>query len=276
MSNPNAGNEVVVPPTEMQLAQQRVQSGIVVGGQSSSYNLSELMELARVMAVAGLVPDSLRGKPADVLIVIMKGLDLGLSPSQSIDAIHAIKGKATVGVHLAVARARAAGHQVDTAETDDSCTVTITRKDNAKPISVTFTLAMAKRAGIKNDKYQTDPQSMLYARAATRCVRRACPEVLLGLVVEGEIEHEPEQRPTLAQVAAERTDRQAAASERAAATRVLDVGMGEDQAEAADPVPDSMPVAPDPAPTADEYAAIEAEFAETVEPALDFGGGEQP
>jgi hypothetical protein len=246
--NPNAGTEVLVPPTEMQLAQQRVQSGIVVGGQSSSYNLSELMELARVMAVAGLVPESLRGKPADVLIIIMKGLDLGLSPSQSIDAIHAIKGKATVGVHLAVARTRAAGHQVEIDETDDSCTVTITRKDNPKPISVTFTQAMAKRAGIKNEKYQSDPQSMLYARAATRCVRRACPEVLLGIFVEGEITDEDAQpqRPTLAQVAAEREDR---------------------------PAIESAPAAPEPAaPTADDYAALEAEYAETVDPAPDFGG----
>ena len=199
--------------TELAHRQEQVQSGIVLGGgPAQRYSLAEVMELARIMAVASLVPDGLRGKPSDVLVIIMKGQDIGLSPSQAIDSIHVIKGKAQCSVHLMVALARKAGHRVRTMEhTDTTCTVHVTRHDDPEPIAYTFTIEDAKRAGLvaKNgDMYAKNPKDMLYARAATKCIRHACPEVILGLVVEGEVEDDAP-RPTLAQVAAERIDQSA-------------------------------------------------------------------
>lgn len=271
--------------------QQRTQNAIVLGGQPR-YSLAELMELSRVMAVANLVPEPLRGKPSDVLITIMKGQDLGLSPTQAIDAIPVIKGKATVGVHLAVALARQRGHKVEVSESDGSCTVTITRCDSPNPIAVTFTIEMAKRAGIRNALYETDPQSMLYARAATRCVRRACPEVLLGLYVEGELDGSgPDQQPPAVAAAGPALALAPVAAKRATAERAdqqPDAALAEQvQEDAEQAVEQAADDAADAGPTqaeidaarAADYADIEAEhnaeYGTEPQTGFDFGTGDK-
>ena len=52
-----------------------------------------------------------------------------------------------------------------------------------------FTIERAKKAGYtsQNAKYGTDPQAMLYARAASILCRQMAPEVLKGLSTVEEI-----------------------------------------------------------------------------------------
>src|SRR5690606_27959611 len=56
-------------------------------------SLNEAMKLADYVSKSGLVPDALRGKAADTLLVMMKGRELGLSVMQSLAGIHVIKGQ---------------------------------------------------------------------------------------------------------------------------------------------------------------------------------------
>jgi hypothetical protein len=165
--------------------------------------------LAKNLALSNIIPDTLRGKPADVLVIVLYGQELGLAPMQAMQVIDVVKGRPSLRANLWVALARKAGHRVSvTEETPTSCTVQVVRCDDPTPQVVTYTLENAKTAGLlSNDGYRKHPADMLYARAASKCIRRACPEVALGFSDEYELTaaSEPE-RPTLAQVAAERDE----------------------------------------------------------------------
>jgi len=164
--------------------------------------------LAKNLAMSMIIPADLRGKPADVLVIVLYGQELGLAPMQAINTIDVVKGRPSLRANLWVALARKAGHKVRVIEeTADSCTVRVIRHDDPEPHIVKYTLEDAKIAGLlSNDNYRKNPKAMLYARAASTCCRRACPEVAMGFVDEYEMTAGEPARPTLAQVAAERAD----------------------------------------------------------------------
>lgn len=178
---------------------------------AAHYDLAQVMELSRVMAVSSLLPTSLRGKPADVLVAIMYGQEIGLAPMQAIQSVYVVNGRPTISAQLWVALARRAGHKVRVLdESPESCTVEVERADDpGRPTRVTYTLEQAKKAKLATKEvWQQHAHAMLYARAVSTACRRACPEIALGFGDETDREPaEPEQRPSLAQVAAERTDR---------------------------------------------------------------------
>jgi hypothetical protein len=51
------------------------------------------MELAKVLGMSALLPQALRGKPADVLVTVMYGREMGLTPMQSIQGIYVVNGR---------------------------------------------------------------------------------------------------------------------------------------------------------------------------------------
>jgi hypothetical protein len=63
-------------------------------------DVTESLRLAKYIASASLVPNDLRNRPFNVLLVILKGRELGLTPLQAIGNIHIIEGKAEAGAHL--------------------------------------------------------------------------------------------------------------------------------------------------------------------------------
>lgn len=171
--------------------------------------------LAGNLCMSNLLPQALQGKTADVLVIILYGQELGLAPMQAIQVIDVVKGRPSLRANLWVALARKAGHKVRVVEnTATSCTITVIRNDDPDgPITATYTIDDAKTAGLtSNDNYRKNPKAMLYARAASTAIRQACPEVAMGFSDEYEVA-EPTARPTLATVAAERTDRPAAEPE---------------------------------------------------------------
>lgn len=191
-----AGNEIAPRST-----------GIAVGAPQN--DLGQVMELARVMAVSSLLPADLKGKPADVLVAILYGQELGLAPMQAIQSVYVVKGRPTISAQLWVALARRAGHKVRVIEeTATACTVEVHRGDDPKhPTKVTYTIEQAKTAGLmSNANWKNHPHAMLYARAVSTACRRACPEIALGFGDETDREPVPA-APSLAQVAAEREDK---------------------------------------------------------------------
>lgn len=181
-------------------------TGVAVG--APQQDLGQVMELARVMAVSSLLPADLRGKPADVLVAILYGQELGLAPMQALQSVYVVKGRPTISAQLWVALARRAGHKVHVLEeTAETCTVEVVRGDDlSHPTKVTYTLEQAKTAGLmSNANWKNHPHAMLYARAVSTACRRACPEIALGFGDETDrVQSEP--LTSLAQVAAERTD----------------------------------------------------------------------
>ncbi|HEU5475665.1 MAG TPA: hypothetical protein VFV67_33920 [Actinophytocola sp.] len=256
------------PGTEIQRTEQQAR-GVPVALNGRQDNFDAAYRLAKNLAMSGIIPRELQGKPADVLVIVLYGQELGLAPMQAMQVIDVVKGRPALRANLWVALARKAGHKVRvTDETATSCTVSVVRHDDPEPCVVEYTLDDAKTAGLlSNDNYRKNPKAMLYARAASTAIRRACPEVALGFSDEYELAEPEPARPTLAQVAAERTDR--GADIVAASTHGRLNGVP-------DPVPAAEPEVDEDAAMAAEMAAIEAEhqaeYGEAQPDTLDLGG----
>lgn len=167
-------------------------------------DLDGAMRLSKTLAFAAIMPDALRGKPADVLAIMLYGQDLGLSPMQAIQGIDIIKGKPRISAKLMVAKARQAGHLVTIKEhTGSSCTVEAVRKDTGERHQVTFTsedAAKARLCSIKDGQviarsskgeplpWETRHRTMLQWRAAQECLNFLCPEITFGFDLEGDFQ----------------------------------------------------------------------------------------
>lgn len=156
-------------------------------------------------------PDSLRARPAGNTDVaraaargqtvangtgaVLYGVEIGLSPMQALNNVIVIHGRPSLYAETMVALVQAAGHEIWTESVTDTAAVVCGRRDGSPVVErVEFTMDRARKAGYtRNDKYQKDPQSMLYARAASICCRRTAPEVLKGIASFEEVQDD--QRP---------------------------------------------------------------------------------
>lgn len=154
---------------------------LTVQGQSG---LQSQIQWAKLAEASDIIPDSYRGKPANILVAVGFGASMGLSPAESLYRISVIKGKPTMSAELIAAQVRSAGHKlrIRKDEQAQSVTATVVRSDDPDyPISVTRDLAWAKSMGLANNQnYQKQAMTMLTWRAITAVAREACPEALYG------------------------------------------------------------------------------------------------
>lgn len=140
------------------------------------------MRYAEALSGASLLPDSYRGKPANLLLALEYGGALGIAPMVAVQEIHIIKGKPTLSALLQAALVRRAGHKLRVTGDHTSATCQIIRSDDPDfTFETTWTLDRAKAAGLlTNDSWRKYPDNMLKARAISECVRNACPDVIAG------------------------------------------------------------------------------------------------
>jgi hypothetical protein len=174
-------------------------------------DLDSAYRLSQALAMASVLPDRLRGKPADVLAIMLYGQDLGMSPMQALQGIYVVKGKPQLSSQTWTALARRAGHKVRQIEsTAERCVIEITTKDDPEhPHRETYTIqdaATAKLVTIKEDgslcarsqkgeplPWETNPKTMLRNRAISNGAKLACPEVALGFAIEGDYDYIPDE-----------------------------------------------------------------------------------
>ena len=150
--------------------------------------MSSAKELAEVMCASELVPQLYRGKPGNGTVAILYGAELGLNPIQSLQQIFVVHGMPAVYARTMVALLKSHGYLIRCTESTDE-SVTVWGQDPRSGVEEvsTWTLARARKAGYtSNKKYETDPQGMLYAKAATEVCRKLAPEVLLGIAYSRE------------------------------------------------------------------------------------------
>ena len=147
--------------------------------------LGEQVEWAKLVASSDIIPDSYKGKPANILIATGFGASMGLSQAESLYRISVIKGKPTMSAELIAAQVRKAGHKLRIVKDEEhtSVTATIVRIDDPDyPISVTRDITWAKSMGLANNQnYQRQAMTMLTWRAITAVAREAAPEALFGV-----------------------------------------------------------------------------------------------
>jgi hypothetical protein len=154
-------------------------------------NLEQALALAERLAEANLLPASLRKRPADVLLLVMFGRDLGLTFSEALRGLHLIEGRAVLSADLMVALAKRSGHceRFDLIETSDTrATYETKRRGAPAPIRMTWTIQMAQTAGLaKRDTWVKYPSAMLRARCAAALVRAVYPDCLFGCYDSDEV-----------------------------------------------------------------------------------------
>ncbi|EAS0269338.1 hypothetical protein E7939_21845 [Salmonella enterica] len=145
-------------------------------------------QLADAMCSSELVPDIYRGKPANGAAAILYGAEIGLNPIQSLQQIFVVHGQPSIYARTMVALVKSHGYAIQTVEsTDTSVTVRGGDPRTGETEESTWTYERARRAGYtSNKKYETDPQAMLYAKAATEVCRKVAPHVLLGIAYSRE------------------------------------------------------------------------------------------
>ena len=150
-------------------------------------------KLATVLCNTAMVPQTFRGKPDDGAAAILYGAELGLKPQQALQQVFVVHGQPAIYARTMVALLKAKGYRFQTVETSDEKVTVRGTSPAGETEESTWTIERAKKAGYtSNKKYQTDPQAMLYAKAASEVSRKLAPDVLLGIKYTAEdLELEP-------------------------------------------------------------------------------------
>jgi hypothetical protein len=156
--------------------------------------LEQKIKLAKYLSESGLMPQGLKS-PAQVLVALQMGHELGLAPMVAVNNIAVIRGKPTLSSQIMDAIVRShpdfTGMSVDTGDT--KATVSIKRRigDNTETYTSTFSVGDAKRAGLLPGKpdsaWATYPQRMLKHRALAFAARDAFPDALAGMYTKEEM-----------------------------------------------------------------------------------------
>jgi hypothetical protein len=171
--------------------------GLVVVGSGAAltafepHDLASAMQLADVLSRSKLIPGSLRN-PADILIVVMTGRELGLTVMQSVRGCHVIDGKVGMSAELmlALVKRRPECKFIRIVEsTDIVCTLETQRDGDPEPTRMSYSIEQAKRAGVTNkDNWKKHTEAMLRARCASALCRAVYPDLLLGVYSEDEMD----------------------------------------------------------------------------------------
>lgn len=237
--------------------------------------IDEALRFAEMLSKASLVPKDYQGNPANCLIAMQWGMEIGLPPLQAMQNIAVINGRPSIWGDAMLALVRGSGLLESIQETINGETMvaecTITRKGEM-PVSREFSMEDAKRAGLagKQGPWQQYPRRMLQMRARAWALRDVFPDVLRGVAMAEEAMDKPAERDM---GTAEVVDRQPSATTR---TEAVKAKIGRKKA----------PPAPDPAQEqklpSDQEAVIHTiqgastleELALAVEAARDLTGSD--
>lgn len=148
--------------------------------------------LATAVAGTQMIPKHFQGKPDECAAAMLYGASLGLDPMQSVRQIYVVHGQAALYARAMSALVQGAGHKVWTVEsTDESVTVSGSRRGSEHVETATWTFDRANKAGYTNNaKYKTDPQAMLYSKALSEVCRKIAPDTLSGVYSVEEMQME--------------------------------------------------------------------------------------
>lgn len=150
--------------------------------------LGSAHQIATALCTTSFVPRHFVGKPDEAAAALMLGDELGLSPVSALRSIFIIGGTPGMYAKTMVALVQSRGHEVWTEADSPTKVVVCGRRAGSQHVErVEWTIDRARRAGYtSNKKYETDPQAMLYARAASDVCRRIASDVLAGVPYSAE------------------------------------------------------------------------------------------
>jgi hypothetical protein len=156
--------------------------------------MAEAERLGTMISKSVFVPKDFKGKPAECVLAIQFGAEIGFGPMQSVQSIAVINGRPSIYGDAAIALAHASSvceyieEKVEGEGEQMVATCIAKRRGNPKPVVVSFSVADAKKAKLwgKSGPWSEYPRRMMQMRARGFALRDAFPDVLRGLVTAEE------------------------------------------------------------------------------------------
>lgn len=161
-------------------------------------SLAEAQHLSQTLSQSSIIPGALRGKPADVLVTLMTGRELGLGPMQSLRGIYVIDGKGVASSDLIVGLVKRSNvcKFFRLVESTDKVATYETHREGEEPTRMSFTIEQAQTAGLAGrNNWAKYPAAMLRARCSAALARAVYPDVAMGLYDVDEAEDFRRPRP---------------------------------------------------------------------------------
>lgn len=158
-------------------------------------DLPSLVKVAELFSRSNLVPEALRGKPDDVLLVLWTGREFGLGMIASLKNVHVIKGTTTFSADALHGLVKACPeclyfHLVET--TGEQATYETHRRGEPKSVALTYTIGDAKQAGLlSKPNWSGNTKAMLRAAAKRSLARAVYGDVIAGLYSPDELQEGP-------------------------------------------------------------------------------------
>ena len=159
-------------------------------------NMADVWHLSVYMVQAGLVPASYKGRPSDVSLAIVKGLELGLKPLQAVQKMYVINGSPVLWGDMVIGVILATGQLEDVKEsyegegTNRTAICSLKRKGIASAVEKRFSMADAMQAGLAGKgTWKAYADDMLMYKARSRAARTLFADALGGMYVQGDIDY---------------------------------------------------------------------------------------
>ena len=186
--------EPTQPPQTQMTQKEKPQGGMVLNAMNNLVpkDYSEAKAMALDLSKSEIIPKDYQGKPANCLIAIMMGAEVGLRPVQALQGTMVVNGRPAIWGDTAIGLVLASGLQEYSKDEWDAKTGTAsftTKRKGMPEITRTFSLEDAKVAGLLN---KAGPWSgykprMCFNRARAFALRDAYADVLKGLAIYEEV-----------------------------------------------------------------------------------------
>lgn len=193
----NKETALAVQPEQLNEVMVKPQGGFIE-------SFRESYKLASVFAKSSLVPQQYQGKTEDCAIAVDMAERMGVTPLMVMQNLYVVKGKPSWSGQACMSFIKAKYGDAEPVYTGQrgtdtrGCFVRVTKPDGEVIEGAEVTIGMAKKEGWYSkpgSKWQTMPELMLAYRAAAFFARVYCPEILMGVQVEGEVEDSERPQP---------------------------------------------------------------------------------
>lgn len=238
-------------------------------------NVDEAFRMAEMLGKSGLLPEAVRGKPFDVLVILMTGAEFGISPMAALREVYVVKGKGYISSLMKQGLVLSSPHceYFRLVESNAKRAIYETKRRGApEPVRLAFTIEEAIAAGLASakpggqDNWSKYPTLMLRRRCGGQLADDVYPDVTRGLgssddelveAIEQERTFSGTTAPTAPNPVKTKSNTSARAPKAAAPpadAEVVDPVTGEVTSA---PAPDAPPVPPSPVPAAEANADVE-------------------
>lgn len=166
-------------------------------------SLDEALRFADMLSKSSMVPKDYQGNPANCVIAMQWGMEIGLQPLQAMQNIAVINGRPAIwgDAMLAIVRGSGLLESITEDPTADGCTCTVKRRGDAEAVTREFTIEDAKKAGLygKQGPWQQNPKRMMQMRARAFALRDVFTDVLRGIHVAEIAQDEPVEKDITAE-----------------------------------------------------------------------------